>query len=304
MINRKAIEIRDLHKSYGRVRALQGVNIDVNQGEIFGFLGPNGAGKTTTIRCMLDMIRPQSGSIRVLGFDPQKDPRIVHAKVGYLPGELNLEANMKVSSALRYFVDLRGDRVDWDYALQLVSRLNLDLDMPVKNLSKGNKQKVGLVQALMHKPELLIMDEPTSGLDPLMQQEVYRILRQSKYEGSTVFFSSHVINEVESLADRVAIISKGKVVEEAEPGKLIKMEIRRMQVRFKEPVDMYPLTEVAGVAIQSQNGGKQVTLRVEGDLDAVIKALAKFPVSDIDLQRQSLEDAFLAYYQDDRLEVG
>jgi ABC-2 type transport system ATP-binding protein len=230
MDNIKAIDIRQLHKSYGRVPALQGVDIDVDQGEIFGFLGPNGAGKTTTIRCMLDMIRPQSGFIRIFGFDPRLDPNILHTKVGYLPGELNLEANRKVRNTLRYFVELRGNSVDWDYVLYLVDRLELDLETPVKNLSKGNKQKVGLVQAMMHKPELLIMDEPTSGLDPLMQQEVYRLLRQAKTEGSTVFFSSHVINEVETLADRVAIISKGKIIEEAEPGELINMEVRRMQV--------------------------------------------------------------------------
>lgn len=303
MSNSKAIEIRGLHKSYGRVRALQGVNIDVDQGEIFGFLGPNGAGKTTTIRCMLDMIRPQSGSIRVLGFDPQKDPKIVHAKVGYLPGELNLEANMKVSSALRYFVDLRGDRVDWDYALHLVSRLNLNLDMQVKNLSKGNKQKVGLVQALMHKPELLIMDEPTSGLDPLMQQEVYRMLKEAKAGGTTIFFSSHIINEVESLADRVAIINRGVIIEEAEPEKLVKMEVRQMRVRFKNEVDTQRLSQVPGVSLISNGNGSVAMLRVEGDLDNLIKALGEFPVSDISLQRQSLEEVFLAYYKTERLEV-
>ena len=297
MSNSKAIEIRGLHKSYGRVRALQGVNIDVDQGEIFGFLGPNGAGKTTTIRCMLDMIRPQSGSIRVLGFDPQKNPKIVHAKVGYLPGELNLEANMKVSSALRYFVDLRGDRVDWDYALHLVSRLNLNLDMQVKNLSKGNKQKVGLVQALMHKPELLIMDEPTSGLDPLMQQEVYRMLKEAKAGGTTIFFSSHIINEVESLADRVAIINRGVIIEEAEPERLVKMEVRQMRVRFKNEVDTQRLNQVPGVSLISNGNGTVAMLRVEGDLDNLIKALGEFPVSDISLQRQSLEEVFLAYYK-------
>ncbi len=295
----KAIEIKDLYKSYGKVQALRGVDIDVDRGELFGFLGPNGAGKTTTIRCMLDMIRPQSGSIKVLGIDPQKDPEAVHAKVGYLPGELNLEANLKVKAVLRYFIELRGNQVDWDHARQLAQRLDLDLEMPVKNLSKGNKQKVGLVQALMHKPELLLMDEPTSGLDPLMQQEVYRILREAKEAGSTIFFSSHIINEVESLADRVAIISKGKIIEEAEPGKLIKMEVRRMQVRFKEVVDPSKLVKVNGVTLLSKRNGRQVTLRVEGDLDSVIKALAEFPVVDIDLQRQSLEEAFLAYYQED-----
>jgi ABC-2 type transport system ATP-binding protein len=252
---------------------------------------------------MLDMIRPQSGSIRVLGFDPQKYPKIVHAKVGYLPGELNLEANMKVSSALRYFVDLRGDRVDWDYALHLVSRLNLNLDIQVKNLSKGNKQKVGLVQALMHKPELLIMDEPTSGLDPLMQQEVYRMLKEAKAGGTTIFFSSHIINEVESLADRVAIINRGVIIEEAEPEKLVKMEVRQMRVRFKNEVDTQRLSQVPGVSLISNGNGSVAMLRVEGDLDNLIKALGEFPVSDISLQRQSLEEVFLAYYKTERLEV-
>lgn len=297
MSNINAIEIRNLYKSYGKVEALRGVNIDVARGELFGFLGPNGAGKTTTIRCILDMIRPQSGSIHVFGLDPQKDPIAMHAQVGYLPGELNLESNLRVRSALRYFTELRGNNVEWDYVRQLAQRLDLDLDMPIKNLSKGNKQKVGLVQALMHRPQLLLMDEPTSGLDPLMQQEVYRLLREAKAEGTTIFFSSHIINEVENLADRVAIISQGVIVEEAEPGKLVKMEVRRMHIRFKETVDASRLAQVEGVTLLSKNSGTMVTLRVEGDLEGVIKALGEYPVSDMDIQRQSLEEAFLAYYQ-------
>lgn len=297
MSNINAIEIRNLYKSYGKVEALRGVNIDVARGELFGFLGPNGAGKTTTIRCILDMIRPQSGSIHVFGLDPQKDPIAMHAQVGYLPGELNLESNLRVRSALRYFTELRGNNVEWDYVRQLAQRLDLDLDMPIKNLSKGNKQKVGLVQALMHRPQLLLMDEPTSGLDPLMQQEVYRLLREAKAEGTTIFFSSHIINEVENLADRVAIISQGVIVEEAEPGKLVKMEVRRMHIRFKETVDASRLAQVEGVTLLSKNSGTMVTLRVEGDLEAVIKALGEYPVSDMDIQRQSLEEVFLAYYQ-------
>lgn len=297
MNSTNAIEIKDLHKSYGRVKALRGVNVVVRRGELFGFLGPNGAGKTTTIRCMLDMIRPQAGSIQVLGIDPQKNPQGVHSTVGYLPGELNIEANLQVKSALRYFAELRGNGVEWETIQQLAQRLNLDLEMPIKNLSKGNKQKVGLVQALMHKAQLLIMDEPTSGLDPLMQHEVYRLLREAKAEGATIFFSSHIVNEVESLADRVAIISQGVIIEEAEPGNLVNMEVRRMQIRFKEAVDSSSLGKVEGVTVLSKNGDAQVTLRVEGELDGIIKALGKYPVSDIDLQRQSLEDAFLEYYQ-------
>lgn len=298
MMNDKyAIEINDLHKSYGKVEALRGVTVSVEQGELFGFLGPNGAGKTTTIRCILDMIRPQSGSIRVLGIDPQADPKVVKAQVGYLPGELNMEPNLRVKSALRYFIELRGNQVEWNYALQLAQRLDLDMEVPIKNLSKGNKQKVGLVQALMHRPKLLLMDEPTSGLDPLMQQEVYRLLREAKARGTTIFFSSHIINEVEHLADRIAIINQGVIVEEAEPGKLIKMEVRRMQIRFKETVDTTSLEHVDGVTLLSKSNGTLINLLVKGELDRVIKELGKYPVSDIDLQRQSLEEAFLAYYQ-------
>ena len=303
MNNHNAIEIHDLYKSYGKVQALRGVNIEVREGELFGFLGPNGAGKTTTIRCILDLIRPQSGSIQVMGLNPQKKPRQVQALVGYLPGELNLEANLRVRQALRYFSELRGGNVDLHYTRQLAERLALDLEMPIKNLSKGNKQKVGLVQALMHKPRLLLMDEPTSGLDPLMQQEVYRLLREAKSVGTTIFFSSHIINEVESLADRVAIINQGVIIEEAEPGKLVEMEVRQMQIRFKEAVDASRLEAVPGVSLLSQGNGAMATVRIEGDLDNLVKALGEYPVSDFSLQRQSLEEAFLAYYKTERKEV-
>ena len=304
MNGKNAIEVHELHKSYGKVQALRGVNFEVMEGELFGFLGPNGAGKTTTIRCMLDMIRPQSGSIRVFGMDPQVNSRDVHAMVGYLPGELNMEANLRVKNALRYYSELRGNDVDTQYVVQLADRLNLDLDTPIKNLSKGNKQKVGLVQALMHKPRLLLMDEPTSGLDPLMQQEVYRLLREAKKTGTTIFFSSHIINEVESLADRVAIINQGVIIEEADPGKLVKMEVRQMQIRFKDRVDASCLDEIPGVSIISQNNGFSATVRVEGDLDQLVKVLGQYSVSDISLQRQSLEEVFLAYYKQQTVEVN
>jgi ABC-2 type transport system ATP-binding protein len=206
MTDEKVIVTSGLTKSYGPVQALRGVDLEVEKSTIFGFLGPNGAGKTTTIRCLLDLIRPQAGSIRVLGLDPQADPVAVRARTGYLPGELNLESNETAAQALRYFNELRGNRSDWSFVSRLAQRLELDLAMPIKNLSKGNKQKVGLVQALMSRPELLLLDEPTSGLDPLMQQEVYRLLKEARQAGTTVFFSSHIIGEVEAIADRIAII--------------------------------------------------------------------------------------------------
>jgi ABC-2 type transport system ATP-binding protein len=295
MSDQKAIETRGLIKNYGRVQALKGVDLDVNCGEIFGFLGPNGAGKTTTIRCMLDMIRPQGGSIKVLGIDPQDDPVAVRARVGYLPGELALEGNARVLNVLKYFGRLRGNNLDWEYVRSLAKRIDLDLNRSVKNLSKGNKQKVGVLQALMHKPDLLIMDEPTSGVDPLIQQEIYLLLNEAKQRGATVFFSSHIITEVEAIADRVAIIREGVIVEEAKPEQLVTMGMRRMRVRFLEPVTA-PLDSIPGVSLFSQDWEDVVTYQVEGQLDSFIKALAAFPVADIEIERPSLEEIFLAYY--------
>jgi ABC-2 type transport system ATP-binding protein len=303
MSNEIAIKTESLQKSYGKIRALRGVDLEVQRGELVGFLGPNGAGKTTTIRCLLDLIRPDSGTLRVLGFDPQAQPVAVRARTGYLPGELSMEDNLRVEGQLRYYGDLRRNRVDWGFVRQLAQRLELDLKMPIKNLSKGNKQKVGVVQALMHRPELLILDEPTSGLDPLMQQEVYRLLREAQARGATVFFSSHIIGEVETLADRVAIIRAGVIVEEAEPGRLVSMAMRRVRVRFKEAVDLAPLTRVEGVRLLSQTNGSRAHLQVEGEMDALIKALASFPVSDFETERSSLEEVFLAYYEADHEEA-
>ena len=304
MTEQLAIQTHGLIKNYGNVRALRGVDLEVRQGEIFGFLGPNGAGKTTTIRCMLDLIRPNGGTLRVMGYDPQEDPVSVRSLAGYLPGELSMESNLRVESQYRYLSDLRGNTIDWNFVRELARRLDLDLTLPIKNLSKGNKQKVGVVQALMSRPKLLLMDEPTSGLDPLMQQEVYRLLREAQADGTTTFFSSHIITEVEAIADRVAIIRKGVIVEEAEPSQLLSMEMRRIHVRFKEPVNPSLLDQVDGISLLSQRNGLFVTLQVEGEMDGIIKALAAFPVVDIDVDKPTLEEIFLAYYAADDKEVS
>ena len=299
-----AIEIQGLVKWYGSVQALYGVDLNVRRGEIFGFLGPNGAGKTTTIRCLLDQIRPQEGKIRVLGIDPQINPTAIQARVGYLPGELHLEENLKVEQLLRYLGELRGNKIDKDYLNQLVERLELDTSRKIKNLSSGNKQKVGVVQALMHQPELLLLDEPTSGLDPLMQQEVYRLLKEAQARGATIFFSSHILSEVEAIAERVAIIRKGVIVEEATPSQLTRMSMRQVSVRFLETIDPAPLAETEGIDLLSQSNGIQATLQVEGDMDTLIKTLAQFPVKDIETVSHSLEEVFLKYYRaEDQEEV-
>ena len=295
-----AIKTQGLIKFYGDFQALYGVDLEVRRGEIFGFLGPNGAGKTTTIRCLLDLIRPNGGAVRVLGLDPQAEPVAVRARVGYLPGELHLDDNMTVEESLRYFNELRGGAADWGYVRELGERLDLDLELAIKNLSKGNKQKVGVMQTLMHRPELLVMDEPTSGLDPLIQQEVHRLLLEAQADGATVFFSSHVMSEVEAVAERVGIIRQGKVVEVAETDSLINRALRRVRVRFKRTVDGQALAGVPGVTVLSQDDGKGMMLQVAGEMDGLIKALAAYPVSDFETHRPSLEEIFLAYYEADR----
>lgn len=297
MSEKIALMTQGLTKSYGKVRALRGVDLEVQRGEIFGYLGPNGAGKTTTIRCLLDLIRPDGGVVRVLGIDPQAEPVEVHAHTGYLPGELQLDPNMSVEGALRYFNSLRGNKVDWGFVRQLTRRLDLPLKPPIKNLSHGNKQKVGIVQALMHRPQLLLLDEPTLGLDPLMQHEVYRLLKEAQADGATVFFSSHIMSEVETVAERVAIIREGVIVEVAETASLINRALHRARIRFRQPVDIGSLSNIPGVVVLSQDDSTSVLLQVEGEMDDLIKALAAFPVSDFETERPSLEEIFLAYYE-------
>jgi ABC-2 type transport system ATP-binding protein len=248
----------------------------------------------------MDLIRPDGGSIRVMGIDPQIDPVAVKSLSGYLPGELHLNANLTAQSQLRYFSDLRGGRESWPIVRRLADRLDLDLERPIKNLSKGNKQKVGVIQALMHQPDLLLLDEPTSGLDPLMQQEVLTLIREANAGGATVFFSSHVMSEVEAIAHRVGIIRQGSIVEVARTVALTDRALRRTTVRFKEPIDCSVLAELSNVKILSSEDELSATLQVWGDMDGFIKTLATLPVSDLETDQPSLEELFLEYYRTER----
>jgi ABC-2 type transport system ATP-binding protein len=297
MTKELAIETQDLAKNYGSVEALRDLDLEVRKGEIYGFLGPNGAGKTTTIRCLLDAIRPSSGKANVLGIDPQVDPLAVRQLVGYLPGELHLENNLKVKNILRLLFRLRENQADWSYVEGLADRLSLDLEARIKNLSKGNKQKVGVVQAFMHRPPLLMLDEPTSGLDPLVQKEVHDMVEQARIDGATVFFSSHVLSEVEAIADRVGIIRQGEMVEVAEPSSLIQRSLLRAEVRFARSIDSSDLEKIEGVRIVNRDNGTAVKLEIEGKMDALIKALANYPVNRLETETPSLEEVFLVYYR-------
>lgn len=298
-MSENAISIQGLSKSYGRVRALRQLNLSVQRNEIFGFLGPNGAGKTTTIRCLLDLIRPEQGEIRVVGLDPRRDPVGVRARCGYLPGELNVDDNLTVKDVLRFFINLRRGQANWKTAQRMAERLDLDLSPQVKNLSKGNKQKVGLVQALMHQPEVLLLDEPTAGLDPLVQQTVLEMVKEARQAGATVFFSSHILSEVQAIADRVGIIRQGVLVEVANTGDLLQRSLRRLRLRFTGAVDPAGLLAVAGVTKLSQPTADSLFLEVTGSVDALVKALAAYPLLDLETERPSLEEVFLAYYREE-----
>lgn len=298
------IKVENLAKSYGGFQALSGIGFEVKRGEIFGFLGPNGAGKTTAIRCMLDLIRPSSGLLRIVGYDPQRDPVAVRARCGYLPGELRLDENITVNSALRFLRQLRGgDSACRRRAGALSERLELNTASKIKNLSKGNKQKIGIVAAFMHQPELLLLDEPTSGLDPLVQQTVMELVAEAQQGGATVFFSSHVLTEVQAVAGRVAIIRDGRIVEVAATSDLSARGTVEVRVVFAAPVilENAQLVALPGVElINSDDDGRVIQLAVTGKMDALVKWLADYPVASLETRRCGLEQAFHAHYGSER----
>ena len=300
-----AIEFLDVHKYYGKVHALRGLDLAVQPGEVFGFLGPNGAGKTTTIRCLLDLIRPDSGSIRVFGLDPQQAPQSVKAMTGYLPGDLHLDPDFTPREFLRYIRRLRRNPRPWSEILSLAERLDLAMDRKIKTFSQGNKQKVGIVQAFVSDVPLIVLDEPTLGLDPLVQQEVLNFVREAQQQGKTVFFSSHILSEVQKIADRVGIIRKGRLVEIAQTDDLINRSLTRVTVQFSEPVPQNQFAALPNVAVLRVNDGdRSYMLEVQGEMDGLVKALAQCSVRELDISRPSLEEVFLEYYKDNGQEVA
>ena len=291
-----AIEAHGLVKSYGAgVRALDGLDVRVERGEVFGFLGPNGAGKTTTIRILLDLLRPDAGQAAVLGMDCQHDSLAVRARVGYLPGDLSLYPGMSARGLMALRQRIGDGSVDRAYAQGLCDRLGVALDTPVRELSHGNKQKVGIVLALMTRPDLVILDEPTSGLDPLVQHEVLAVLREVRDEGRTVFFSSHVLSEVERICDRVGIIRAGRMVVTESVEDVRQRQVHRVEITFAEPVPEGIFSGIAGVSGVTVADGS-VRLRVEGDLDGVVKAAAAHHVVAMEVAQPSLEEVFMALY--------
>src|SRR4051794_12220864 len=288
------IETDKLTKSYGSHRGIVDVDLRVDEGEAFGFLGPNGAGKTTTIRTLLDHLRPTSGRALVFGIDSTVDPVAIHRRVGYLPGEFTLYDKLTGGQTIEYFANLRGG-VDKPYQADLVRRLDVDTSRKFKEYSKGNKQKVGLIVALQHRPDLLLLDEPTSGLDPLVQQTFYEVIREAKAEGRTVFLSSHILSEVEKTADRVAIIRDGRLVKVDRVEALRDLAHHQVELRFAGDVPVGAFAALPGV---SDVAAKEnvLTLRVSGSITPVVREAANYDLLDFVSREPSLEETFLAQY--------
>jgi ABC-2 type transport system ATP-binding protein len=293
------IEVEHLTKSYGSKRGIADVSFQVEEGEVFGFLGPNGAGKTTTIRLLMALLRADSGSARIAGLDCWKDSLGIKRLIGYIPGEPALDPNLTGGQILEYFAHLRGG-VDQAYLKQLVDRFELDTSRKFRQYSTGNKRKVVLIQAFMHRPRLLILDEPTSGLDPLNQQEFDRMVKEASDEGRTVFLSSHVLSEVEKTCTRVGIIRDGNLVRIGDVAEVKAIKRYEITITFADAIPPDAFKTLDGVIeAETLNHGHGVRIAMQGPADAVIKAAARYPVVSLTSVEPSLEDVFLRYYEAD-----
>ena len=288
------IEIEQLTKSYGSHRGIMEVDLTIDEGEAFGFLGPNGAGKTTTIRTILDHLRPTSGKAFVFGIETTVDPVAIHRRVGYLPGEFSLYDKLTGGQTIEYFANLRGG-VDRNYQQDLIARLDVDPSRKFKEYSKGNKQKIGLVVALQHRPDLLILDEPTSGLDPLVQQTFYDLIRETKADGRTIFLSSHILGEVEKTCDRVAIIREGRLAMVDRVEALRDLAHHQVELRFSGDVPAAAFAAIDGVSDMTSDD-HVLRMRVSGSITPVVREAAKYELLDFVSREPSLEETFLAQY--------
>ena len=293
------IEAQGLTKSYGGKRGITDVSFSLEEGEVFGFLGPNGAGKTTTIRVLMALIRANSGTAQIAGLDCWQQSVEIKKLVGYIPGEPALDPSLTGGQILEFFAHLRGG-VDQAYLKQLIERFDLDTRGKFRQYSTGNKRKVVLIQAFMHRPRLLILDEPTSGLDPLNQLEFDRMVKEVRDEGRTVFLSSHILSEVEKTCTRVGIIRAGSIVRIGGVAEVTAIKRYEMTITFGTavPVDVFKTLEGV-VEVEASDQGHTLRLGMQGPADAVIKAAARYPVISVTSHEPSLEDIFLRYYEAD-----
>jgi ABC-2 type transport system ATP-binding protein len=291
------IETDGLTKVYGSARGIEDVTIAVEAGEVFGLLGPNGAGKTTTIRTLLDLLHPTRGSARIFGLDSHRDSVEIRTRLGNLPGDFGFGAGSSGRSALALLARLRGIE-GLGRAEDLARRFRADLDRPLGELSRGNRQKVGLILAGFHSPELLILDEPTSGLDPLMQEEFLALVAEERERGCAVFVSSHELDEVERVCDRVGIVRGGRLIAVERVSDLLEKAKRRVTLQLAESADLAELKALAGVS-DLKVEGRRASFLIGGDVDEAVKAIAAHRVNDLEIARPTLEEVFLTYYEED-----
>jgi ABC-2 type transport system ATP-binding protein len=295
------IVLCELTKTFGAARGITEVSLEVPPGEVFGFLGPNGAGKSTTIRLVMGLYRPTSGSLRVLGANPAADGESVRRRIGYLPGELALFPRLTGREILDRFARVHGV-ADTSLRDRLVERLDAELDRPVRTLSKGNRQKIGLVLAFQHRPDLLVLDEPTSGLDPLVQDEFAALVRETVAEGCTVFLSSHDLDEVQRLVDRLAIIREGRIVAVDTVEGLRGRAPRTIELRFPRPVDPDAFARLPGVEVRSATA-ERVVLAVAGTVAPLLAAAAPLEPVDIVARPAELDELFRSFYRPEAADV-
>ena len=292
-----AIKTAGLTKYYGEVPGIVDLDLEVVTGEVFGFIGPNGAGKSTTIRTLLNLLHPSSGEAHILGLDVGTESLEIRRRTGYLPGDLHLYPNMTGRELLLYFANLRKTDTA-TRTTQLAERFELDLDRLIKDYSSGNRQKVGLVNAFMHEPELLILDEPTSGLDPLMQQEFHELINETRDAGRTVFLSSHILPEVDRVADRVGIVRESRLIAVDTLAGFKAKSATTMTIEFATSVDEATFDRLDSVRSMSiRNAGTVVHLTVEGTVDAVIKVASQYQIVSLSTDSGDLDDVFLSYYE-------
>jgi beta-exotoxin I transport system ATP-binding protein len=291
-----AIRVTGLVKHFGAIEAVRGIDLEVRPGEVFGFVGPNGAGKTTTIRCLLDLIRPTSGSIEVLGRAPRLDGVAVRQQIGYVPGELRLPERITSRQLVTSIGRLRGG-LDGALVDSIAARLHLDLDRPTRDLSTGNRRKVAVLLAFAPRPALLILDEPTSGLDPLMQHEFLALVAEARAAGATVFLSSHVLSEVQRAADRVAVLRAGRIVAQGTVDELRGRARQRIEVWFAEDVDAAEVLAIPGLQDPVLEG-RRLAATLSGPIDPVLAVLARHCLASLVVEEPNLEDAFLDLYGD------
>ncbi len=291
------IETERLTKSYGSARGIEDVTITVEAGEVFGFLGPNGAGKTTTIRTLLDLLHPTSGSARIFGLDSRRESVAIRARLGNLPGDFGYGKGASGREALLLLARLRGME-GIGRAEALAKRFRANLDRPLGELSRGNRQKVGLILATFHEPELLILDEPTSGLDPLMQEEFLTLVGEERDRGCAVFISSHELDEVERVCDRVGIVRAGRLIAVERIADLLGKAKRRVRLELAAPAGLGELEALPGVS-ELKVEGRRASFLIGGDPDQAIKAIAGHHVTDVEIAHPTLEEVFLTYYEED-----